>query len=172
MEISDEWLRMCPERPSLIWHPESDVPYLPWGLTSVDIPTACFQVDTYAYTSKRIAWSMLFDLVLVFHPGYDSTFRDAGHGGARFSWRTPSMRSISRGRRWSRVYDVGWVGQTDGPLYHMRGPILKELSKSFRMNNAEAAVQPRRDGIDVPTIEGRRQCGKGRLSARRELADV
>jgi hypothetical protein len=130
----DEWLRLCPERPSLIWHPESDVPFLPWGLASVDIPTVCFQVDTYAYTRKRIAWSMLFDLVLVFHPGYDSKFRDAGHAGARFVAHAVDGQHFA-GPEIERVYDVGWVGQTDGPIYRMRGPILNELSKSFRMNN-------------------------------------
>jgi hypothetical protein len=132
----NEWLRSCPERPSLIWHPESDVPYLPWGLASVDIPTLCFQVDTYVYTRKRIAWSMLFDLVLVFHPGYDSTFRDAGNAGARFVAHAVDAQHFA-GPEIERVYDVGWVGQTDGPLYRMRRPILKKLSESFRMNNAK-----------------------------------
>jgi hypothetical protein len=27
----DEWLRLCPERPSLIWHPEADVPFFALG---------------------------------------------------------------------------------------------------------------------------------------------
>jgi hypothetical protein len=132
----DEWLRLCPERPSLIWHPESDVPYLPWGLASADIPTLCFQVDTYAYTSKRIAWSMLFDFVLVFHPGYESKFRNAGHAGARFVAHAVDAQQFA-GPEMERIYDVGWVGQTTGPIYHKRGPILNELSKSFRMNNAK-----------------------------------
>jgi glycosyltransferase involved in cell wall biosynthesis len=132
----DEWLRLCPERPSLIWHPESDVPFLPWGLTSVDIPTACFQVDTYAYTSKRIAWSMLFDLALVFHPGYEARFRDAGHPGARFVAHAVDGQHFA-GPEMERIYDVGWVGQINGPIYGMRGPILNDLSKSFRMNDAK-----------------------------------
>jgi hypothetical protein len=131
----DEWLRLCPERPSLIWHPEADAPFLPWGLAEVDIPTACFQVDTYAYTSQRILWSMLFDLVLVFHPGYDAKFRDAGHPAAYFLPHAVDAQHFS-GPELERVYAVGWVGQTDGPIYRMRGPILNDLSKSFRMNDA------------------------------------
>jgi hypothetical protein len=131
----DEWLEVCPERPSLIWHPESDVPFLPWGLASVDIPTACFQVDTYAYTNKRIAWSMLFDLALVFHPGYEAKFRDAGHPGARFVAHAVDAQHFA-GPEMERTYEVGWVGQTDGLIYRLRGPILNDLAKSFRMNDA------------------------------------
>jgi hypothetical protein len=77
---------------------------------------------------------MLFDLVLVFHPGYDSKFRDAGHAGARFVAHAVDGQHFA-GPEVERVYDVGWVGQTDGPIYRMREPILNELSKSFRMNN-------------------------------------
>src|ERR1700720_2958163 len=132
----DEWLRLCPERPSLIWHPESDVPFLPWGLASVDIPTACFQIDTYAYTRRRISWSMLFDLALVFHPGYDFKFREAGHPGVEFMPHAIDAELFS-GSELERVYDVGWVGQSEGPIYRARARILGGLSKSFRMNAVE-----------------------------------
>ena len=132
----EEWLRLCPERPSLIWHPESDVPFLPWGLASVDIPTACFQIDTYAYTRRRISWSKLFDLVLVFHPGYDFKFREAGHPGVEFMPHAIDAELFSEPEL-ERVYDVGWVGQTEGPIYRARARILTELSKTFRMNAVE-----------------------------------
>jgi len=46
----------CDERPSLILQPESDFSLLPQGLTTIDIPTACLQIDTYAYTERRIRW--------------------------------------------------------------------------------------------------------------------
>jgi hypothetical protein len=133
----DQWLQMCPEQPSLIWHPEAATPFMPWGLTSVDIPTICFQVDTYAYTRKRIAWSMLFDLVLVFHPGYDVKFRDAGHPGVRFVPHAVDAHHFA-GPELQRVYEVGWVGQTEGPIYRTRGPILEELSRAFQMNDIKA----------------------------------
>src|ERR671924_412529 len=67
------------ERPSLIIQPESALALLPWGLTKVDIPTACFQIDTYIYTQARIYWSMLFDYPLLFHPGFEDQFKRAGH---------------------------------------------------------------------------------------------
>jgi hypothetical protein len=127
-------LRRCPERPSLILHPESATPYLPWGLSQVDIPTACFQVDTYAYTQRRIAWSMLFDHVFVFHPGYDEGFRKAGHPGACVLPHAVEAELFT-GEELERIFEVGWVGQVQGPLYRRRETVLPVLSESFRMND-------------------------------------
>jgi Glycosyl transferases group 1 len=129
----EEWLKLCPETPSLILHPEADVPFLPRGLTHVDIPTACFQVDTYAYTQRRISWSMLFDSVLVFHPGYDVKFQEAGHPGAQFIPHAIEPGLFS-GAPLQRIYEVGWVGQIGGAVYHTRARILQKLATSFRMN--------------------------------------
>ena len=107
--------------------------FLPSGLTGIDIPTASFQVDTYAYTRRRISWSVLFDLVLVFHPGYDVKFRGAGHPGAQLMPHAVEAEFFL-GPELERIYEVGWVGQTDGPVYQARARILAELSKTFRMN--------------------------------------
>ena len=126
-------LCLCPERPSLILHPEADVPYLPWGLATVDITTACFQVDTYAYTQRRIDWSMLFDQAIVFHPGYVMPFQRAGHPGACFFAHAVEAELFSGGEL-DRVFEIGWVGQVDGPIYCKRGPILAALAQAFRMN--------------------------------------
>ena len=63
------------ERPSLILQPELDLPLLPQGLADIDIPTACLHIDTYAYTERRIRWSMLFDHPIVYHPGYRARSR-------------------------------------------------------------------------------------------------
>jgi hypothetical protein len=126
-------LQRCPERPALILHPEY-IPILPLGLTKVGIPTACFQIDTYAYTQRRISWSMLFDLAFVFHPGYDTEFRTAGHPGAHFIPHAIET-SLFHGEESGRVFEIGWVGQTRGPLYRTRERLLPVLSRSFRMNN-------------------------------------
>jgi hypothetical protein len=129
-----ECLRLCPERPSLILHPEAASPYLPWGLSEVDIPTACFQVDTYAYTKRRIAWSMLFDHVFALHPGYDAEFRKAGHPGAHFLPHAVDAELFAD-KELERTYEVGWVGQVRTPIYHRRETVLPMLSESFRMND-------------------------------------
>ena len=128
----NQLLERCPERPTLILHPE--FPILPWGLTKVDIPTACFQIDTYAYTRRRITWSMLFDLVFVFHPGYDVEFQKAGHPGAHVIPHAIDA-SLFLGEELERVFEIGWVGQRRGPLYRTRERLLPVLSGSFRMND-------------------------------------
>lgn len=127
-------LELCPERPSFILHPEAASSYLPLGLTEVDIPTAFFQIDTYAYTRRRIAWSMLFDHVFVFHPGYDAAFREAGHPGARFIPHAVDSELFA-GKELERTFEVGWVGQVQGAIYRTREMVLPALSESFRMND-------------------------------------
>jgi hypothetical protein len=133
-------LEHCPEQPSLILHPER-FPFMPQGLTKLNIPTACFQIDTYAYTRRRIAWSMLFDLVFVFHPGYDVEFRAAGHPGAHFIPHAIEPL-LFLGEESSRVFEVGWVGQTRGPLYRARERLLPVLSTSFSMNDWNRRHEP------------------------------
>src|SRR5438046_1464844 len=118
----NQLLERCPERPTLILHPE--FPILPWGLTKVDIPTACFQIDTYAYTLRRITWSMLFDLVFVFHPGYDVEFQKAGHPGAHVIPHAIDA-SLFLGEELERVFEIGWVGQRRGPLYRTPAQALR-----------------------------------------------
>ena len=127
-------LRLCPEQPSLILHPESATPYLPSGLSQVAIPTASFQIDTYTYTRRRIAWSMLFDHVFVFHPGYDAEFRAAGHPGAHFLPHAVDAELFA-GEELERTFEVGWVGQVHGPIYRRREMIVRMLSEAFRMND-------------------------------------
>ncbi len=136
----NQLLERCTERPALILHPEY-IPIMPWGLTSVDIPTACFQIDTYAYTGSRIAWSMLFDLVFVFHPGYDVEFQKAGHPGAHVIPHAIDP-SLFLGEELERVFEIGWVGQSRGPLYRTRERQLPMLSGSFRMNDWSRRCEP------------------------------
>src|SRR6202035_2206659 len=86
----------CSERPSLILHPELNFPAMPKGLEKIDIPTACFQIDTYAYTGRRIRWSMLFDHPIVFHPGYEARFRKAGHPGVMTMYHAASREFFDK----------------------------------------------------------------------------
>jgi hypothetical protein len=105
---------------------------------------------------------MLFDFVLVFHPGYESKFRNAGHAGARFVAHAVDAQQFA-GPEMERIYDVGWVGQTTGPIYHKRGPILNELSKSFRMNNAKRRYSLEEMALSMwggTTIRKTRTCGR------------
>lgn len=127
-------IEQCREQPDLILHPEYPSSPLPWGLTEVAIPTACFQVDTYAYTKRRIRWSMLFDRPILFHPHFDRVFRGAGHHGALTLYHAVS-RELFEGPDEDRVFEIGWVGRTDGPFYRKRRQILSILAGCFRMND-------------------------------------
>jgi hypothetical protein len=121
------------ERPELIIQPETELSLLPWGLDKIDVPTACFHFDPYAYLHRRVRWAMLFDYVCLFHPGFEDAFRQAGHSNpvtiphavdAEFFTSTTEDRSL----------DIGWVGRSGGSLYDTRRRILEKLAAEFRMN--------------------------------------
>ena len=132
----EQILRRCPERPSYILHFDSDFPLLPEGLSTSDIPTVCFQVDTYAFTKRRMLWSSLFDHVAVFHPGYEELFQRKGHPGA-FLLPHAVRRDFFEAPDFPREFEVGWVGQTTGAAYGRRQVLLPRLARDFRMNDWE-----------------------------------
>jgi hypothetical protein len=126
-------LERCPDEPSLIIQPEAVFPILPWGLTEISIPTACFQIDVYAYTRHRIRWSMLFDYAILFHPGFDEQFRQTGHPKPLTLPHAVDAEIFEKSER-ERDLEVGWVGRVDGPIYKTRRKVLQLLSERFRMN--------------------------------------
>lgn len=123
----------CEERPSLILQPELDFPLLPRGLTEIDIPTACLQIDTYAYTRRRISWSMLFDYPIVFHPGFRAHFESVGHQGV-ITFYHAACRYLFDRPPVERIFDVGSVGHTSAKIQGTRRRILRALAGKFRMN--------------------------------------
>jgi hypothetical protein len=126
----------CAERPSLILQPELDPPLLPKWLDQIPIATACFQIDTYAFTNRRIAWSMLFDHPIVFHPGYEARFREAGHPGAITIYHAAS-RDLFDKPEIGRDFDVGSVGRTFARVHRSRRRVLTKLAESFQLNDWE-----------------------------------
>jgi hypothetical protein len=120
--------------PKMIVLAESAGDLLPQGLESVNVPTVSFQSDTYAYTRRRIRWSMLFDYAVVFHPGFESQFRNAGHPRV-ITWSHAADPELFSRQQEQRTVDVGWVGRTDGNLYKDRRFVLQSLSRHFRMND-------------------------------------
>jgi hypothetical protein len=123
----------CPVRPSLILHPELDFCTLPRGLGKIEIPTACFQIDTYAYTRRRIRWSMLFDHPIVFHPGYEEQFRKAGHRGVVTIYHAASRELFDKPEI-QRIFDVGWVGRSSFNVHDSRRRVMTALAGRFRVN--------------------------------------
>ncbi|HXX17486.1 MAG TPA: glycosyltransferase [Candidatus Eremiobacteraceae bacterium] len=130
----DEVLKLCPRKPSYIFHFESALPLLPQGLENSPIPTVCFHPDTYAFTKRRIRWSYLFDHAAVFHPGYEREFAESGHPGA-FLIPHAVRREFFDCPEMGREYEIGWVGNTVGPLYGRRREWLPKLATQFRTND-------------------------------------
>ncbi len=127
-------LDQCQQIPNMIVWLESARAILPKGLEKVKIPTISFQSDTYAYTRRRIRWSMLFDYAVVFHPGFEVQFRDAGHPRV-ITWSHAADPELFREQQGQRIFEVGWVGRTDGNLYKDRRFALQSLSRHFYMND-------------------------------------
>ena len=130
----DELVRQCPRKPSWIFQFDSDYRLMPNGLATSEIPTVCFRTDIYTYTSRQMRWSSLFDHVAIFHPGYPELFHTAGHLGA-FLLPWAVRREFFEGPELWREYEVGWVGQTKGPLYQKRAAILPKLASTFHIND-------------------------------------
>jgi Glycosyl transferases group 1 len=130
----EEVLKLCPRKPSYIFHFESALPLLPQGLEKSPVPTVCFHPDTYAFTKRRIRWSYLFDHAAVFHPGYEHEFAKSGHPGA-FLVPHAVRREFFDGPELPREYEIGWVGSTAGPVYRRRQEWLPKLATEFQTND-------------------------------------
>jgi hypothetical protein len=130
----DEVVRRSGTTPSVIFHFESAHPLLPIGLEKSKVPTVCFHPDTYAFTERRIRWSALFDHAVVFHPGYEEQFKNAGHPGALLLPHAVS-RDFFDGPALEREFELGWVGQVTGPFYRARAKWLAKLASEFRTND-------------------------------------
>jgi hypothetical protein len=130
----DDLLSACPSRPDFILSPDTDFCCMPYGLTEVDIPTVCFQFDTYNNTSRRIRWSTLFDIPVLFHPGFEQMYRDAGHARP-LTLAHAAQHDFYDNELDEKTIDLGWVGRTRGAPYATRKRILPRLAREFRMND-------------------------------------
>ena len=129
----DDLIKKCPEMPFLIVHPEPWVPILPRGLTEVRIPTVGFQCDVYAFTHRRLLYSMLFDYLPILHPGFEKLFQDAGHSRTitlPFAADTDYFYDSDE----ARFYEIASVGRLFNNLYKSRMEVLSSLSREFKMN--------------------------------------
>jgi ribosomal protein S20 len=127
-------LGQCQQMPNMIVWLESAHALLPEGLEKVNIPTISFQSDTYAYTRHRIRWSMLFDYAVVFHPGFEAMFHNAGHPRV-IAWSHAADPELFSDQQEQRTFEVGFVGRTDGTLFKNRRAVLRNLLPHFRMND-------------------------------------
>lgn len=143
------------EPPQLIFHPDTDFVILPSGLERIGIPTALLQADPYAYTHRRLRWAMLFDYVLLLHPGFEERFRAAGHPAPVTLIHAVDM-TYFEGPEEGRIYEIASVGRVDGPNYRTRKEVLTDLESRFQMNDwrrnylySELAITYRKSKIVV-----------------------
>jgi hypothetical protein len=129
----DDIFRNCPRLPVAVLHFVTALPLLPDGLAQCGVPTVCFHPDTYAFTDRRLRWSFLFDHAAVFHPGYETLFQKGGHPGA-FLLPYAVRREHFDLPEIDRVFEIGWVGQSSGPIYQRRARLLPLLAQSFWTN--------------------------------------
>src|SRR5690242_15116183 len=108
------------EPPDLIVH-ETIAPGLPHDLTSVAIPTACLDIDTFGWTSFRLRWAQLFDYVFTWHPRYVPLYRGAGHPKVFALPHAVDVRLFDSGRNEEeRCYEIGFVGKSGSRQYRRR----------------------------------------------------
>lgn len=136
-----EIVAQFPERPGLIYCPELHGCPIPSGLTTIDIPTLNVNEDTYAYTDRRIRWSMLFDYTLLFHPGFEDRFRAAGHPRPMFLPLAVDGDTIE-GPEAERTIEIGFVGRTNSNMYVTRRRVLSMLDRHFQMNDWRLRYSP------------------------------
>src|SRR5580704_16921116 len=134
-----ELLRKCRTRPDFILNPESGITFMPTNLTEVDVPTVCFHFDTYQATARRIRWSMIYDIPVVFHPHFADEYRRAGHPNPlTLAHAAPiDLYGTRNLEEHERNFEVGWVGRLIGAPYHARRRILPQLASQFAMNDWE-----------------------------------
>ncbi len=133
----EELLAKSAVRPDFILQPESDFHYLPEGLAKQDIPTVCFHFDTYHSLRRRIRWSMLYDVPVVFHPYFADEYRSAGHANP-LTLAHAAQLDFYGGMNLSpheRTFEVGWVGRLSGAPYEARKRVLPQLGSRFAMND-------------------------------------
>ncbi len=142
-------VRGLDELPALVVLPDPPQVRLPRGLVELPIPTAVFWIDTFVATRRRGRWSMLFDAVYVFHPGYDEVIRTAGHPGAVLFPHCIDPAEFRPALR--KDIDVAMVGQTGGPKYRDRLRFVSALERHVRMSDWRRSTPP----AEVPDLYGR-----------------
>lgn len=116
-----------------IIHPDLS-PGVPSDLWTFSVPNLCFQIDTNSVTARRIRISKLFDAALVFHPDYDRIFEEGGVKQVMLVPHAVEKHLFDRAEI-PRIFDIGWVGNTQAPNFSMRRKILPLLQAKYTLND-------------------------------------
>jgi hypothetical protein len=131
----DALLSRFPFTPDYLFFPECAFPLLPDGIAHSGIPTIRLDVDSFAFTRRRIRWASLFDHVAVCHPGFDTLLKEKiSHPGTLVLPHAVD-RELLESPNETREFEVGWVGSVTGPIYRTREACLPGLAAEFRTND-------------------------------------
>ncbi|MBC7390269.1 MAG: glycosyltransferase family 1 protein, partial [Opitutaceae bacterium] len=117
----------------LIIQPEAS-PILPFDVFELNIPVACFQIDTNLAARQRAKASRPFDITFVFHPGYENLFKKWGVTNTLLVPHAIEKHLFPYFLS-EKKYEIGWVGRTDVNNYKLRRQILPILCDRFKMND-------------------------------------
>jgi hypothetical protein len=131
---------------ALVVHPDDIGAPVPIDIARLPVPTVLFHFDTFTYPEVRIRRSLLFDVVCCFHPGWPERFERAGHPGAMLVPHAIDDARYTELGTSAPIWDVGWVGRLDGPLYESRRRVLPLLAARFAMNDWTATTPMERVG--------------------------
>jgi hypothetical protein len=131
----EEALSRLPFQPDYLLHPDSGFPFLPDDIVQSNVPTIRLDVDTYAFTQRRIRWASLFDHVAVCHPGFEVLFQQKLEHPSTLLLAHAAHREYFDLPEIDRELDFGWVGQVAGPIYKKRAAWLPRLASNFRTND-------------------------------------
>lgn len=110
-------------------------PGLPRDIQRSPIPTVSIDIDSFAWTSSRVRWSMLFDYVFVWHLSLAPLYRKAGHPKVFVLPHAVDAVLFPMGPGGDRPLDLGWVGGLGYGLYDKRRRIIRGLATRFKMND-------------------------------------
>lgn len=121
-------------RQAIVIYPDPHDTMLPGELPLPEITAIALQIDTYSEPKLKAAWASLFDVVVVFHPGFDEYYRRMHHPGVIMLPHAARASELYSARAGTRDFDVGWVGSLDGKKYALRRQTVSQLASRFRMN--------------------------------------
>ena len=111
-------------------------PGLPRHLQRSPVPTVSLDIDSFAWPSSRVRWSMLFDYVFVWHPSLAPLYRAAGHPQVFVLPHAVDAELFPpTSSREGRSLDLGWVGAFNYGHYDQRKRIVQALAGRFKVND-------------------------------------
>ncbi len=112
---------------------EPGINFFPRGMERLNCPTACYLIDVHSSLWVRERYAPFFDYIFICHKDYMNHFKDLGYN--QVHWLPVGCDPEIHGERMSsRIYDIGFVGNTFNEE-HPRSRRLKKLSKLYKMND-------------------------------------